>query len=68
MGSFSVTLLSTLLVLPVAVGSAILSGSIVLAVMILPTVTTLVIDALAAVPDSYPDGSYALGYTRWQTV
>ena len=49
-------------------GVGILSGAIVLAVMILPTVTTLSIDALAAVPDSYREGSYALGCTRWQTV
>ncbi len=49
-------------------GAGILSGAIVLAVMILPTVTTLSIDALAAVPDSYREGSYALGCTRWQTV
>ena len=122
-GSFSVTLLSTLFALPIAVGSAIfvvevqprfgrkvfqplvellvgipsvvygligltvvnaamravfgeaagtgagiLSGAIVLAVMILPTVTTLSIDALAAVPNEYRDGAYALGCTRWQTV
>lgn len=122
-GSFSVTILSTLLALPVALGSAvfvvevqpvfgrrvfqpliellvgipsvvygligltvvnaamravfgdaagtgagILSGAIVLAVMILPTVTTLSIDALAAVPNEYREGSYALGCTRWQTV
>ena len=49
-------------------GAGILSGSIVLAVMILPTVTTLSIDALAAVPNDYREGSYALGCTRWQTV
>ena len=49
-------------------GAGILSGAIVLAVMILPTVTTLSIDALAAVPDQYREGSYALGCTRWQTV
>lgn len=49
-------------------GAGILSGSIVLAVMILPTVTTLSIDALAAVPAGYREGSYALGCTRWQTV
>lgn len=36
--------------------------------MILPTVTTLSIDALAAVPNEYREGSYALGCTRWQTV
>ena len=52
----------------VNVGLGILPGSIVLAVMILPTVTTLSIDALRAVPDSYRQGSLALGYTRWQTI
>ena len=36
--------------------------------MILPTVTTRSIDALRAVPDSYRQGSLALGYTRWQTI
>ena len=49
-------------------GAGILSGAVVLAVMILPTVTTLSIDALAAVPNEYRDGAYALGCTRWQTV
>lgn len=49
-------------------GLGILPGSIVLAVMILPTVTTLSIDALRAVPDGYRQGSLALGYTRWQTI
>lgn len=49
-------------------GYGILSGSIVLAIMILPTVTSLTCDALRAVPDSYRDGSYGLGCTRWQTV
>lgn len=49
-------------------GYGIFSSSIVLAVMILPTVTSLSIDALAAVPSGYREGSYALGCTRWQTV
>ena len=52
----------------VQTGLGILPGSIVLAVMILPTVTTLSIDALRAVPDGYRQGSLALGYTRWQTI
>ena len=52
----------------VDVGLGILPGSIVLAVMILPTVTTLSLDALRAVPDSYRQGSLALGYTRGQTI
>lgn len=51
-----------------SIGLGILPGSIVLAVMILPTVTTLSIDALRAVPDGYRQGSLALGYTRWQTI
>jgi ABC-type phosphate transport system permease subunit len=36
--------------------------------MILPTVISISIDALTAVPDLYRDGSLALGATRWQTV
>ena len=49
-------------------GAGILSGAIVLAIMILPTITTLSMDALRAVPNQYREGSYALGCTRWQTV
>lgn len=52
----------------VDLGLGILPGSIVLALMILPTITTLSIDALRAVPDGYRNGSLALGYTRWQTI
>ena len=51
-----------------ATGAGILSGSIVLAIMILPTITTLSMDALRAVPNQYREGSYALGCTRWQTT
>jgi phosphate transport system permease protein len=49
-------------------GYGIFSGSIVLAVMVLPTVTSLAIDAIAAVPDTYREGSYGLGCVRWQTI
>ena len=52
----------------VSTGLGILPGAIVLAVMILPTMTTLSVDGLRAVPDSYRQGSLALGYTRWQTI
>ncbi len=52
----------------VELGLGILPGSIVLALMILPTITTLSIDALRAVPQSYREGSLALDYTRWQTI
>ncbi len=49
-------------------GYGVFSSSLVLALMILPTITSLATDAVAAVPDSYRDGSYGLGCTRWQTI
>lgn len=49
-------------------GYGILAGSLVLAVMILPTVTSLTIDGLEAVPNSYRMSSAALGGTRWQNT
>jgi phosphate ABC transporter permease protein PstC len=49
-------------------GLSLLAGAIILGVMILPTVISISIDALDAVPDTYRDGSIALGATRWQTV
>lgn len=49
-------------------GYGLLAGSIVLAVMVLPTVTSLSIDAIAAVPKSYREGSLGLGCSRWQTI
>ena len=36
--------------------------------MILPTVTTMTVDALKAVPRHYREASLALGATRWQTI
>lgn len=49
-------------------GFSVLAGGTVLALMILPTITTLSTDALRAVPGSYREGSIALGATRWQTI
>jgi len=39
----------------------VLAASIVLGIMILPTITSIAIDALQAVPRSYVEGSIALG-------
>ena len=36
--------------------------------MILPTIISISVDSLQAVPPSYREGSIALGATRWQTV
>ena len=49
-------------------GLSVLASSIVLGVMVLPTVTSISVDALQAVPRSYREGSIALGATEWQTT
>lgn len=49
-------------------GFGILSGTFVLFVMILPTVTSMTVDAIKAVPRHYREASLALGATRWQTI
>ena len=46
----------------------IFGGTFVLFVMILPTVTSMTVDALKAVPRHYREASLALGATRWQTT
>ena len=49
-------------------GLSVLAASIVLGIMILPTIISISVDSLQAVPPSYREGSIALGATRWQTV
>lgn len=49
-------------------GPGIFPASVVLAIMILPTITALSRDALVSVPRKLQDGSYALGATRWETI
>ena len=49
-------------------GFGILSGTFVLFVMILPTVTFMTTDTLRAVPRHYREASLAMGATRWQTI
>jgi phosphate transport system permease protein len=45
-----------------------LAGSLVLSVMILPTITSVSYDSFRAVPQELRAGSLALGTTRWQTI
>jgi phosphate transport system permease protein len=49
-------------------GLSVLAASIILGVMILPTIISISVDSLQAVPPSYREGSIALGATKWQTV
>ena len=49
-------------------GLSILAGSIILAIMILPTVISICEVSLIALPRHYKDGALALGLTHWQAV
>ncbi len=44
------------------------NGSILLAIMSLPTIISISEDAISSVPRSYKEASLALGATRWQTL
>ncbi|MBK8429494.1 MAG: phosphate ABC transporter permease subunit PstC [Lewinellaceae bacterium] len=45
-----------------------LNGSILLAIMALPTLISVTEDAIHAVPQHYKEASYALGANRWETL
>lgn len=49
-------------------GETALSGGIILAIMVIPTIVSISDDALRAVPHAYREGSLALGATKWQTI
>ena len=49
-------------------GTTMLTGSIVLAFMAIPTIATISEDALSAVGKDLKQGSLALGATRWETI
>ena len=44
------------------------NGSILLAVMALPTIITISEDAINAIPKTHREASYALGANKWQTL
>ena len=49
-------------------GLSLLTGSLTLAMMILPMIVVTSEEALLAVPKGFRDGALAVGATRWQTV
>jgi phosphate transport system permease protein len=55
-------------VLMLKMGSSLLAASLTLSCMALPVVVTAAREALATVPNSYREGSLALGATKWQTI
>ncbi|MCH3923808.1 MAG: phosphate ABC transporter permease subunit PstC [Bacteroidales bacterium] len=50
------------------VGETALAGSIVLAIMALPTIITISEDAMRSCPRSMKEASLALGANKWQTI
>lgn len=53
---------------PSTQGQSMLTGGIVLAFMVMPTLISLAEDSMRAVPKAYREASLALGATRWETV
>lgn len=51
-----------------SVGETALTGSILLAIMALPTIISVAEDALANTPRELKEASLALGATKWQTI
>ena len=49
-------------------GLSILAGSIILGIMILPTVISISEVSLLALPRQYKEGALAMGLTHWQTI
>jgi phosphate transport system permease protein len=49
-------------------GPGLLPAALVLAIMVLPTVSAISRDALASVPPKLREAAYGLGATRWETI
>jgi phosphate transport system permease protein len=49
-------------------GNDMLAASLILAIMVLPYITSVSRDILRAIPRAARDSSYALGATRWETI
>jgi phosphate transport system permease protein len=50
------------------IGPGMFPAGIILAIMILPILTTIARDSLAALPSELRWGAYGIGATRWQTI
>jgi phosphate transport system permease protein len=51
-----------------AYGESTLTASLVLAIMVLPTITAISRTTLVTLPNTLREGSYAIGATRWETI
>jgi phosphate transport system permease protein len=53
---------------PITGGRSLLAGAMTMALLVMPIVIIASREALRAVPDTFRQGAYALGATRWQAV
>lgn len=68
-GFFGLVLLRPLIAdLTGGMGFGALTAWLVLAIMIVPTITTLTMDALRSIPMGVREASYSMGATQWQTI
>lgn len=69
-GFFGATILTVIIenLFQVDSGFSWLAGSIILAIMALPTIVSVCEDALTNVPRIYKEASLGLGATKWQTI
>ena len=69
-GFFGLVVLVPLIqkILNLPVGETAFAGSIVLAIMALPTIITIAEDAMRGTPSAMREASLALGATSWQTI
>jgi len=70
LGFIGVLVLSPLVrtTLNLPTGLTALTGSILLALISIPTIVSIAEDALYAVPGSYREAAYAVGATQWQVI
>ncbi len=58
----------TFFVIYLGLGISLITGQLVLGLLILPTVIRTTEEAIKAIPQSFREGSLALGATKWQTI
>ncbi|MGQ9718836.1 MAG: phosphate ABC transporter permease subunit PstC [Nitrososphaerales archaeon] len=49
-------------------GIGMLAGGVILAIMIIPTISAVSREVMLAVPDTQREAAFALGATRWETI
>ena len=69
-GFFGLVVFNVLLreIFNLTTGNTWFSGSVILAIMALPTIVSVSEDAITAVPKEYREASLAMGGTQWQTI